>query len=341
MGRFLLITTGGTIASTAAHGGFAAELKGSQLLSGLPLAQNIGELTVADLFCMPSPQIGPSDWLALASYIAERGPSFDGVLVLHGTDTMAYTAAALSFLLLGFPRPVALTGAMRAPSEPDADGPANIADALISLKALAEARQEGVWLVFGGRILCAAALKKRSYRSLQGFETPALPWAGTVNAGRVCLDEKTLISMRRRPLPGLSLEQDVNPRVLGLTLHPGLTSATLMKTLSLANAFVLESYGSGGGPAEGDCETLGFLDAAAEAGAPVINVTPCTADGMKLARYHNGVLGLQHGLISGGSMTFEAALVKAMWLLPRCQDPASFKRAFQWTFCGEGAEERP
>lgn len=340
MGRFLLITTGGTIASTAEKGGFAAGLNGAELLKTLPPVPEAEELTLFDLFCIPSPQIGPAQWLELAQCIASRGADFDGVAVLHGTDTMAYTAAALSFLLLDFQKPVVLTGAMRAPSEENADGPKNISDALRTLDALARHGHSGVWLTFGGRILCASCLKKRSWRSMQGFETPALPLMGSVSANGAVLDASALERMKRRIPQGFCLKRELNPRVMGLVIHPGLTREMLLNALNMADAFVLESYGSGGGPAEGNCEILSFLDAAREGGKPVVNVTPCAKDGMRLTRYHNGVRAAERGMISGGAMTFEAALVKTMWLLPRVAPIEEFARAMTRSFCGECAEER-
>ena len=321
--KLVAFATGGTIASARGDHGLAAALPGSGLTAGCGFDE------VREAFCLPSPELSPADWLSLAREM-EGCPDADGFVVTHGTDTMTSAAATLAFLGAGGARPVVLTGAMKAPSEPGADGPTNLKDAELFARELARRKIRGVFLAFGGSLLWGAGLVKRHWTRPDGFLTPACPALGRIEGGSARLNTEELASHSPRldvPLP------HALPSVCGIKIHPGLTSEALLAWLPLASGFVIESYGCGSGPIDGPCSIMPFLLQAARAGKPVVNVTDAE-DGVDLTRYRNGQIAAEAGMLSGRRMTFQAACARLSCLLARQAD-GPFASLWEESICGE------
>ena len=140
--RFCVISTGGTIASSPGDEGLTPTMRGEQLLSHIPDLQRSGSVSVVDLLSKDSSNMHPDDWARIARCVLERRDKADGFLILHGTDTMAYTASALSYMLLGFDRPVVLTGSMHPIDVPGTDAIDNVP---IPCSSCASWRNGGRW----------------------------------------------------------------------------------------------------------------------------------------------------------------------------------------------------
>ncbi|HEY7677835.1 MAG TPA: asparaginase [Candidatus Methylomirabilis sp.] len=327
-----VFNTGGTIShAPAAAGGAELTHAPDRILAELGAPRGV---RYRELFRKGSVSMTPADWgtIATAVYEAVRGGT-DGVIVLHGTDTMAYTAAALSFMLGDLPVPVVLTGSMLPGGAPGSDAPRNIRNAL---RVAAHGDVGEVCIVFsdgqagtGGLILRGNRARKVSSSSLRAFETPNHPVLGCVEGEALTYGEAA--RMRRGPRREPMLSSDVNPNVCLLRYHPGCSPAFVADALARAEGAVIEGTGLGHLPPEG-----GILEVIRESGRPVVLVTACWHGGVRHGLYDidRAILAVEN-LIPGRDLTPEAALVKLMWVLGRDGDLSRVKARMQEPVAGE------
>ncbi len=308
MKKILVLTTGGTLASAPGPRGLAPALDGAALLSFIPEAAAVAELSCRELFSSDSSDLQPRAWQTMARATWDALKEYDGIVITHGTDTLAYTAAALSFMLIAIKKPVVLTGSQMPIAAPGSDGPGN----LLAAVQVAASPLAGVYVVFDGKIIPGHCAKKIYSKNLAAFAAVDQPLADRIEKGRVSLAS----------LPSLSsapprLETALNERVLLLKLYPGFDPALLGMASNLGyRAVVLEAYGLGGLPCRGR-SLLPALRKLQEAGIPVIITTQCLYDGCDLSCYEVGQMARSVGAISGGKLTSEALIAKLMCLLGR------------------------
>lgn len=168
MKKILLIATGGTIASKYTSEGLCPQISSEELLSYVPTARDFCEIDAVQPFNLDSTNINASQWLALASLIQKKYEYYDGFVICHGTDTMAYTAAALSYLIQNNRKPVVITGAQKPIDLPITDARANLLD---SLRFAAHDRAHGVNIVFGGEVIAGTRAKKERSKSFNAFSS--------------------------------------------------------------------------------------------------------------------------------------------------------------------------
>lgn len=272
---------------------------------------------------LDSANMQQANWLAMRDAIVEavEQGGHDGVLVLHGTDTLAYTAAALSFLLLGLDAPVVLTGSMLPAGAPGSDAGANLGGALDMLES---GEAKGVQVYFGGQLLHGARVTKRHSESFDAFSVPPRERHGS----------------RAEALPTAlrydQLRQPVNLAVQ--PLFPGLQASQLDAVLnSGVQAVLLECYGSGTGPSDNQA-LLDALGKARQRGVLLAAISQCYEGHVVFDIYAAGSRLRDAGLVSGGGMTREAALGKLFALLGAGLDVAEVERWFALDLCGELAE---
>ncbi|KJJ95886.1 asparaginase [Pseudomonas sp. 21] len=321
--NLFVLYTGGTIGmlqtaeGLAPAGGFEARMR-EQL-------QGHGEIRLDWSFSelqplLDSANMTQANWLAMRDAIVhavEQG-GHDGVLVLHGTDTLAYSAAALSFLLLGLDVPVVFSGSMQPMGAPGSDAPANL---LGALKALESGVEPGVWLYFNGAMMHGARVTKLRSEAFDAFAV--LP--------RERKGERATV------LPGeLDYRQPRQPVNLAvLPLFPGLRAEHLRALLaSGVQALLLECYGSGTGPSDNE-ELLEVLREAHARGVVLAAISQCPQGHVVFDVYAAGSRLRDAGLVSGGGMTREAALGKLFSLIGSGLAPAETQRLFALDLCGE------
>ncbi|WP_152223909.1 asparaginase [Pseudomonas sp. SCB32] len=321
--NLFVLYTGGTIGmlqtaeGLAPAGGFEArmreQLKGRDAIS---LAWRFAELQPL----LDSANMTQTNWLAMRDAIVsavEQG-RHDGVLVLHGTDTLAYSAAALSFLLLGLDVPVVLTGSMQPMDAPGSDACGNLHGALATLQA---GVPEGVWLYFNGELMHGARVTKLRSEAFDAFAVlPRERHGERAESLPAALDY-------RHP------RQSVNLAVL--PLFPGLRAEHLRALLgSGVQALLLECYGSGTGPSDNE-ELLAALREAHARGVVLAAISQCPQGHVAFDIYAAGSRLRDAGLVSGGGMTREAALGKLFSLLGSGLAPSEVERLFTLDLCGE------
>ncbi|SDT15172.1 asparaginase [Pseudomonas oryzae] len=322
--KLLVLYTGGTIGmqmsadGLAPAAGFEARLRAAQAAHPerpVP-AWVFRELTPP----LDSANMSQAHWLAMRDAVAEavERDGCDAVLLLHGTDTLAYSAAALSFLLLGLPVPVLLTGSMLPAGVDGSDAWDNLFGALA---ALAEGLAPGVHLYFHGRLLHGARASKIRSEAFDAFAEVARPRHGEAAAA---LPATLSWSQPRRPVS-----------LAVLPLFPGVQAAQVQALLaSGVEALLLECYGSGTGPAD-DAALIKALREAHARGVVLGAISQCAEGHIEFGVYAAGSQLAATGLVSGGGMTREAALAKLFALLGAGLGQAEVERWFAVDLCGE------
>ena len=346
--RFLLLNTGGTISSVSSSKGKRPELTSSDLLRRTQPVNSKYTIEALDILQRDSTDIGPKEWRQLAYEIveADRHEDYDAYIILHGTDTMAYTAAALSFLLRDFPKTVFMTGAQRSADEPDFDGSDNIGDAIVAALEMST-DCAGVFLVFAGKIIHGCHAVKTDTRDFEAFSSIGAPPVAEVKEDKLVSLCKTWfkkLTERRRISHRLyDLDQEhflidpLDPHVLVIQMTPGL-DPRMLPQLARGNwplrALILESFGSGGIPVS-PRDYYPYLKELINDGVLVILGTQVLSKGEDLTRYEVGQRTEGLGLLAQGGLSTEAAVAKAMWILPQARDRAMLAALYQEDFAFE------
>lgn len=262
-----------------------------------------------------SSNMNPQCWQQIAKYIADGYDKYDGFVVLHGTDTMAYTASALSFMLQGLSKPVVITGSQLPIGETREDGTENLITALQIAGAkdpvTAEPMVQEVVISFENYLVRGNRSTKVSATNFHAFVSYNYPNLGTMD---LHIDFNKDYLWRPASRGPLDPKYNFDPNVSVVFLFPGITPTCLNNQLNDASlkGIVLRTFGAGNAPTE-----KWFTDALAAAtarGLLIVNVTQCPNGGVEEKRYYTGDMLAKAGVISGGDMTCEAALTKMMYL---------------------------
>jgi L-asparaginase len=315
--RILMIGTGGTIAAAVTQSGLAPELTSEQLLEHIPAISSICQVENLQLMNLDSTNIGPEHWLAMTRCLQEHYEEYDGFVITHGTDTMAYTAAGLSYLVQGSPKPIVLTGAQKPIGFDSTDSKVNLIDAF----RVASSDMPGVSIVFNGKVILGTRAQKTRSKSFQAFSSINYPFLGVLRDGALlpfirqsCGTEPTFYSA-------------LDTRVGLLKLIPGTERALLDFQLAHSDALIIESFGVGGLPEAG-----GFYESVRrglEQGKTVVLTTQVQNEGSDLMVYHVGHrLKNKLGVLEAYDMTTEAVTAKLMWILGQTRDKEEIERLF-------------
>jgi L-asparaginase len=314
--RILIIYTGGTFGMSYDKDGVLIPFNFDYIIDQLPALKNLALAITAVSFETPidSSNINPDHWQLISSIIYDQYSEHDGFVVLHGTDTMAYTASALSFMLEGLNKPVILTGAQLPISEPRSDARENLITAL----DIASARRYDVPLVpevciyFDYELLRGNRSKKVESMQFDAFDSgnyPPLAKAG------VKIDYNFSVIRTPTESSTLNLRAAFETNIAIIKLFPGINRNVVSSVLSIngLKAVILETYGAGNAP------TLPWLiedlKKAIELGVIIVNISQCPGGRVVQGRYETSKKLQQIGVISGADMTTEAAVTKLMLLI--------------------------
>ena len=320
MKKILMIGTGGTIASQIGQDGLRPALTSEQLLCFVPKVSEFCRVDCIQLFSLDSTNIRPENWVALAKAIQENYDRYDGFVVSHGTDTMAYTAAALSYLIQGSPKPIVLTGAQKPIWFDGTDSKRNLTDAFL----YACRGCGGVQIVFNGKVILGTRARKTCSKSFQAFSSVNYPDLAVVQ------DEHLLQYMRCACYPSPVFYDALDDKVGLLKLIPGTPAAVLEFMLDRFDGLVIESFGVGGLPEyEGDASYFDIIHRGIALGKLVVMTTQVPNEGSNLAVYHvGGRLKSALRLLEAYDMTTEAAVAKLMWIMGQTRDFDEAERLF-------------
>ena len=320
MKKILMLGTGGTIASEMTPEGLTPELTPTQLLNYVPAIRGLCEVDCLSLFNLDSTNITPAHWLRTAAAIREHYAAYDGFVISHGTDTMAYTAAALSYLIQGADKPIMLTGAQKPINYDSTDSKLNLTDAFVCASS---GQLAGVNIVFSGRVILGTRARKTCSKSFTAFSSINYPDVAILH------DHRLMRYFAPEVLPEPLFSDTLDERVALVKMVPGADPALLDFLLERNDALIIECFGVGGLPAYEDGRILRLVEKHTAAGKFLVVTTQVQNEGSDLSVYSVG-----HGLkanphvLEGYDMTSEALYAKMMWILGKTKDAREVSRLF-------------
>ncbi|MBR2446664.1 MAG: asparaginase [Clostridia bacterium] len=320
MKKILLIATGGTIASMPTESGLAPGLCSRELLETVPELAHVCDIDTLQLFNLDSTNMCHVQWLEIAKTIREKYEQYDGFLITHGTDTMAYGAAVLSYLIQKSPKPVVLTGAQRSISQRDTDARENLLNAFIYA---ADDGAQGVHIVFDGKVIEGTRATKTRTKSYSAFSSMDYPEVAVVRGGRV------LHYICKPKADGPVFYESLDPRVFVLKLTPGIQPGIFDYLADTYRAVIIESFGVGGIPVYDSEAFADKIQMLTERDTKVIIKTQVAHEGSDMEVYRVGfTIKQRFNLLEAYDMTTEAAFAKTMWALGNSTDDAGFRALF-------------
>lgn len=330
--KVLVLYTGGTIGMRHTHNGLVPD-EGFEKVMRSVLGPALDLVPTFDLIeqipLIDSANLCPSHWQRIAEELIRHYDDYQGFVVLHGTDTLAYTASALSFILQGLNKPVLLTGSQIPLGSGRSDGAENLLGAL-QLAASPELNE--VCVFFRGRLLRGNRAMKVDATALEAFDSPSCPWLGQVGIG-IDLNRELLLP----PGDAVFSVPEFDPHAVSvLRCFPGMSASLTQAVLGQPGlkGMVLQSYGVGNPPAA-NRELVEAMEAAVARGTVIVNVSQCHRGKVEAGTYASGAILQSIGVVEGADMTLEAAFAKLHWLLTQGKTPAQIEDLMRQALCGE------
>lgn len=326
MKKIVVLTTGGTIACTQSKEGLVPSLSSDDVISYLGNVEDV-ELRCEDLLKLDSSNMQPEEWVIIARRIYELSKEVDGIVLTHGTDTMAYTASALSFMLADLSIPVILTGSQLPLSHPLSDGVDNIRVAF----GAAKSELQGVYVAFNRKIMLGTRCVKVRTMGFDAFESVNEEVAGIVDARGLHLHKEVLL----HPKKEMCLHDQLCKDVMLIKLIPGMNPEIFDILLDHQyKGVVIEAFGAGGINFIRR-DLIAKLEKLVTNGISVVVCSQCLYENSDFTIYETGQKALKHGVIQGYDMTSEACVTKLMWALGQSEQMEDVKAIFATNYVNE------
>ncbi len=326
MKKILMITTGGTIASIQTEFGLIPGIDGERLLNYLPELKSMCDVDVVSLFNLDSTNVYYKHWILLAKEIKQKYDMYDGFIICHGTDTMSYTASALSYLIQNSEKPIVLTGSQRPINLEISDAKTNLLD---SFTYVCDDASSGVVLIFNGNVILGTRARKMRTKSFDAFKSVDYPLVGIVKDGQVI---QYITNLEK----DTKFYDNLNPNVGVLKLIPGCCADILEFMFQKYDIVVIESFGVGGVPAYGENNFNDLIEKYTKLGKIIVMTTQVPNEGSDIAIYKVGhYLKNNEYVLEAYDMTTEAVITKLMWILAQTRDINLIKKLFYQTISND------
>lgn len=319
--NILLIATGGTIASLDTPDGLAPGITSEELMGYVPEIKNYCNVDTIQILNIDSTNIQPEYWVLMTEKIEQYYNKYDGFVISHGTDTMAYTASALSYLIQDLDKPVILTGSQMPINAVITDARKNLLD---SFRFAVEKDVKGVYIVFDGKAIIGTRARKIKSKSYSAFESINFPVAAFIDENRIAK------YIRSEEVKGsVKFFKNIYPRIFLLKLAPGMEPDVLDYIGEKYEAVVIESYGVGGLPFLDKRNFLEKLGEFTKSGKIVVVATQVMLEGSDMGVYEVGIKALRkYNIIQSYDMTVESAITKLMWIMGKTKNYEEVKKLF-------------
>lgn len=318
--KLLLLTTGGTIASLEGENGLAPEMMGDELLSYLSGINLHCQIDSKPLMNIDSTNMQPENWAKIAISIYEHYHDYDGFVITHGTDTMAYTSAALSYMLQNSGKPIVITGSQVPISFRQTDAKRNISDAF----RFACEEIGGVYVVFDGRVIQGTRAIKVRTKSYDAIESINYPYVAFIY--NECIHYNLPIDTSKNK--EIKLDTSLCTDILLIKLYPGMKPEFFDSLKNLCKGIVVESFGSGGIPFDRR-NIVEKLNDLTKYGISIVVTTQCLEEGEDMDIYEVGRKVDRNTIIRSRNMNTEAIVPKLMWALGKTGDPQKVKMVME------------
>ena len=325
MKHILLLGTGGTIACKRGDNGLTPLLTGDELLSYVPAAREFCHVDAIQVLNIDSTNIHPKHWLMLSQVLEKNYDNYDGFVICHGTDTMAYTAAAMSYLVQHSSKPIVITGAQKPIDLDVTDARTNL---LVSLRFASCDRAHGVSIVFDGKVIAGTRGKKERTKSYNAFSSINFPYLAVIQEEHILF----YIDDKWQDKETVRFYHDLDSRVALLKLIPSMGSSVLDYLAEHHDAVVIESFGVGGLPSYDSGDFYSSIEKWISQGKVIVMTTQVTQEGSNMSVYEVGQkIKNAFGLIESYDMTLEATVTKLMWILGQTREPDRIRELFYRT----------
>ena len=327
MKKLLMLTTGGTISSVESEHGLVPS-SADTILKQMGIEQtNEFSLEVKEILLLDSSNIQPEEWNVIATAIYENMPNYDGIIVTHGTDTMAYSTSMVSFMVQNPSIPVVFTGSQLPIGNFLTDAISNLRSAF----AMALSGVPGIFVAFDRKIILGTRAVKVRTTSFNAFESINIKYAGSVDSSGLSLNNYFIPTYNDKP----KFNNKINSDVFLLKLTPA-TNPTIIDLLinSKVSGIVIEAFGAGGIQFVRR-DFIEKLHNAYKHGIPVVVCSQCLYESSNFNIYQVGKKALSAGVIEAFDMTTEAAVTKLMWALGQTTNIDEIKKIFETNYAGE------
>ena len=322
MKKVLMIGTGGTIASKQTENGLAPGLTPNDILACIPQVKHVCGVETLQVCNIDSTNVTPEHWKLMVEAVEKHYDAYDGFVICHGTDTLAYTAAALSYMIQNSPKPIVVTGAQKPINMDVTDAKTNLLDSFIYA---ADDDSEDVSIVFDGKVIIGTRAKKERAKSYNAFSSINFPYPAVIQDGQVI---RYIPPVRHKG--EVRFYHDMKDSVYVLKLVPGMRSGVLTQILEQYDCVVIESFGVGGLPDSITAEVYEGMKKWKKEGKLIVMTTQVVSEGSNMTVYEVGKKVKQDfDLLEAYDMTLEATITKLMWLMAQpAKDYEEIKKRF-------------
>ncbi len=325
--KILIINTGGTLSAVMKKNGLIPGLSIHDMQSELQMVSGDTDIEIEDFCSLDSANIFPEDWSSLAQRISECRNDYDGIVVIHGTDTLAYTSSMLSFMLRNIGIPVVITGSQLSIINPVADAMENLRCAI----HMAASHIPGVFVAFNRKVMLGCRVSKVRSLSFDAFESINYPNIATISSLGMKIDTKAV--PERTGI--FKLTNTYSDKVCMIKMFPGIHRSFIESIAEQGyKGLYIEAYGIGGMPYVNH-DFIGAVEKLIRGGMTVVVGTQCRYEGTKMDVYETGKRALEIGALEAHDMTGEAALTKLMWILGMTDDVSEIRDYYSINVAGE------